>query len=120
VLKHRFIYYYFKGYEMFKYPLVRHLNDIPSDNKLGNLKAGTHKENMADIPRDVRSKAMTPERIEGFIERSRRLSNEQVVAILKERLTHKTPYYKLAEKYGVATMTIQRLCVGTSWKTLEG
>lgn len=120
VLKHRFIYYYFNGYEMFKHPLIRHLNDIPSDNRLSNLKAGSYKENMADIPKDVRSKAMTPERIQSFIERTRKLSDEQIISIRREREEDNVPYHKLASKYKVSTMTIQRLCVGVSWKNLEG
>lgn len=119
VLKHRFVYYFFCGYDMFKHQVVRHLNDKPYDNRLCNLKAGSHLENMRDIPKSVRSEAMTPERVAVFVDSSRKLSDNDIVEIRKERATEGTAYYKIAERYGVSTMTIQRLCVGTSWKNLE-
>lgn len=119
VLKHRFIYYYFKGYDMFRHQVIRHLNDIPADNRLCNLKAGSHKENMNDIPKHVRSDAMTPERIKAFVESSRKLTDEDIISIRKERSELNTPYYKMAERYGVSTMTIQRLCNNVSWKEVK-
>ena len=119
VLKHRFIYYYFCGSDMFKHQVVRHLNDIPHDNRLTNLKAGSHLENMRDIPKNVRSEAMTPERIKAFIERCRKLSDEDINEIRVKRREFKTPYYKLAKEYNVSTMTICRLCNGKSWANIK-
>lgn len=119
VLKHRFIYYYFKGCEMFDYPVIRHLNDIPDDNRLCNLKAGSHKENMNDIPRHVRSDAMTPDRVAAFVDISRKLTDTQIIEIRSKRHKYKTPYYKLASEYGISTMTIYRLCNGQSWKNIK-
>lgn len=118
VLKHRFIYYYFKGSEMFKHQVIRHLNDVPSDNRLCNLKAGSHKENMNDIPKHIRSEAMTPERVKAFVDLSRKLSDKDIIEIRKERSDLGTPYYKIAEKYGVSTMTVHRLCNGVSWNNI--
>lgn len=119
VLKHRFIYYFFKGYEMFKHQVVRHLNDKPDDNRLCNLKAGSHLENMQDIPHHVRSKAMTPDRVEAFIERTRKLTDSQIVEIRQRRKSTGEPYYKIAELFGVSTMTVCRLCNGISWKNVK-
>lgn len=119
VLKHRFVYYYFNGYEMFKHQVVRHLNDIPSDNRLTNLKAGSHKENMNDIPRHIRSDAMTPDRIKTFVDLSRKLSDTQITEIRRRRDKYNIPYYKLANEYGVSTMTIYRLCNGQAWKNIK-
>lgn len=119
VLKHRFIYYYFKGCEMFRHQVIRHLNDTPSDNRLCNLKAGSHKENMNDIPKHVRSSAMTPERVKAFVESSRKLTDEDICSIRKDRSELNTPYYKMADRYGVSTMTVYRLCNNISWKDIK-
>lgn len=36
------------------HPLLRHLNDVKTDNRVENLKWGTHRENMADAVRNGR------------------------------------------------------------------
>lgn len=119
VLKHRFVYYYFHRDEMFKHQVVRHLNDIPDDNRIENLAAGSYKENAGDISYEKRIASLPENHVKDFVERCRKLSDEQVREIRDIRESVGTPYYRIAEQYGISTMTVHRLCNGVSWNTIK-
>jgi hypothetical protein len=78
----------------------RHMNDIPGDNRLTNLRYGTRRQNMLDKIRNGRHT----------------LTYEQAEAI---RLAVKTAEHgdkkKLAEKYGVRQCTISDILAGRSY-----
>jgi hypothetical protein len=78
----------------------RHLNDIPDDNRLTNLRYGTRRQNMLDKIRNGRHT----------------LTYEQAEEI---RLAVKTAKHgdkkKLAEKYGVRQCTISDILAGRSY-----
>lgn len=117
ILSHRFIAYFFYGHKIFKHDLIRHLNDIPDDNRIDNLMYGSHQDNRDDIPR---SKISIPaiKHAHKLIERSRKLSDEDVREIRKIRATG-VPYYKIAPLFDVTTMTIYRACSKDSWKNVN-
>ena len=117
VLAHRFIAYYFFGEELFKHPLVRHLNDDPSDNRLCNLALGSHKDNRADIPKEKLS-LIAKTNAPALVERSRKLTNEDVLSMRKERELTKMSYKKLGDVYGVGAMTAYRTVNKQSWSNV--
>jgi hypothetical protein len=117
VLAHRFIAYYFYGKEIFNHDLVRHLNDIPYDNRVENLKPGSYKENRADIPKRILSenaKRNTP----GLIKRSRVLSDSDILEMRRLRGETNLSYAKLAGMFGVAAMTAYRAICKQSWRNV--
>jgi hypothetical protein len=114
VLAHRFIAYYFYGVNALLAECVRHLNDIPNDNRVCNLAYGTKKENRADIPKErlsIIGKAKAPM----LVERSRKLSDEDIRDLRNTRENTGVSYAKLAKTFKVSTMTAYRACVGQSW-----
>lgn len=118
VLKHRFIAYFFLGLTALQSELIRHLNDDPQDNRIENLKAGTYKENRADIPRE---KISGPAKIHAYklIERARKLTDKDIFEIRKIRETQKLPYYKIAPLFNISTMTAFRAANKISWSSLN-
>lgn len=120
VLKHRFIYYYFYGDKLFTKPLVRHLNDDPSDNRIENLEIGTPLDNRLDIPREKIISSIPQQQIDDLIERSRKLTDDDIIKIRNERESTGLSYAKIAEKYGIRAMTVYRACTRNSWKDIGG
>ena len=114
VLKHRFIAYYFLGPEVFNHRLVRHINDTPQDNRITNLKPGSPKENRADIPKSVLS-ANAKKHAHKFIEQSRKLTDQQILEMRKERHDTGASYAVMAKRYKIATMTAYRAISKQSW-----
>lgn len=118
VLIHRMVVYFFKGDELFQHRLVRHLNGDPTDNRIANLKLGNHSENRADIDPDV-IRRNSKKNAHLLVGRNRKLSDEDVIAMREVRRVNGTPYKKLAEIFGVTTMTAHRACAGKSWSNIE-
>lgn len=117
VLAHRFIMYYFYKEIIFTYPLVRHLNDIRYDNRLDNLALGTYHDNRADIPFDKKSNA-AKKSAPLLISRSRKLTDDDVIAIRYLRDTTTMSYKDIGNAYNVAAMTAYRAITKQSWSTL--
>ncbi len=117
VLQHRFVAYYFLGDDVFNWPLVRHKNDIPSDNRINNLALGTYKENRADIPTETLS-AIGKANVGGLIERSRKLSNFDIHALRAKRKFTGASYKKLGDLFGVTTMTAYRAINKQCWSNI--
>jgi len=117
VLKHRFISYFFYGEEVFRHDTVRHKNDLGSDNRLENLALGSFKENRADIPKEIIS-ANAKKHAYKLVERSRKLSDEDVTEIRKLRFENEMPYYKIADMFDISTMTAYRAANHQSWRDL--
>lgn len=116
-LQHRFVAYFFHGDEVFNHKCVRHLNDVPTDNRLCNLALGSYQDNSLDIPVEKRK-----ERSKGagvrITEQNRKLTNQQVIKIRQHRQQYHTPFSKLAKMYGVSTMTVYRAATGKSWSNI--
>lgn len=114
VLSHRFVAYCFFGEEVFKHELVRHLNDVPDDNRIENLKPGSYKDNRSDIPKEKLS-ANARANAHLLVERSRRLTDGDILLMRYLRETYQVPFAKLGECFRVASMTAYRACKGQSW-----
>lgn len=114
VLQHRFVYYYFHGDALFDDVLVRHLNDMPDDNRIENLRVGSYKENRADIPKEKLS-SLAKERAPLLVERSRKLSDKDILELRQTREKFNTPYAELANMFGVSAMTAYRCVKKESW-----
>lgn len=114
VLVHRFIAFGKFGTELFNHPLVRHINSDPSDNSPDNLALGTYKDNRADIPKEVLSKN-GKKNAHKLVARSRKLTDEQIRDIRNLRKEGNT-FADIANKYGVAVMTVHRAVKNKSWK----
>lgn len=117
VLVHRFVAYAFFGSEVFNHQLVRHLNGIPHDNSVENLMPGSSKENRADIPREI---LVNNGKRNAYIiiEKTRKLSDEQVKEMRNERQKNSTPYRWLAGMFGVTAMTAYRAVNKQSWSNV--
>jgi len=115
VLAHRFIAYYFYGDSVFMNECVRHLNDIPTDNRLCNLALGSKKDNRADIPREKLSK-IAKKNAHLLVERSRKLTDEDVLLMREVYSKTNKSYATVAEEFGVAPMTAYRAITKESWK----
>lgn len=88
----------------------RHLNDVPSDNRLENLCWGTRAENV----NDKRANNGLPV---GEKSGTCKLTEKQVLEIRKEY--GKTSLRKLGEKYGVSHTAIRRAALGIKWSYLS-
>jgi len=115
VLVHRFVAAYFLGEDALKAQCIRHLNDVPTDNRLDNLAPGSFKENRADIPRETLSR-IGKERAHLLVERCRVLTDKDVLGMRALRANQGLPYHKIASIYGVSTMTAYRAVTKQSWK----
>ena len=118
VLVHRFVAYCFYGERALAAEVVRHLNDVKTDNRFDNLCPGTYVQNRADIPAEVKSSG-AKKHAHLLVERSRKLSDEDVKLMRLVRETEKTPYAKLAKRFGVSTMTAHRAVSGESWGSVK-
>jgi len=105
---HRLVYETFKG----KIPegmVVRHLNDIPDDNRLENLTIGTQKENAEDYKRNGRSVVG-----EG---RWNSIFNEKDIRNIRNMHENKrTTYVEIAKKYNCSPSTIKLIVKRVNWK----
>ena len=117
VLWHRFVAYFFLGDEVFKHAVVRHLNDDPSDNRIENLKPGSFKENRNDIPKEKLS-AIAKEKAPKLVERSRKLTDLQVLEMRRLRQATGIAYNKIADLFSVTTMTAYRAVNKQCWSNV--
>lgn len=101
-LVHRVIYRTFIG-ELEKGKVIRHLNDVPTDNRVSNLKQGTQKENMYDALENNKLKS--------------KLTEEDVISIksLKGYQKRKT----VAKNFGVSESTVKGIWNDKTWRYLN-
>ncbi len=114
VLAHRFITYYFVGDELFNHQVVRHLNDVPNDNRWVNLALGSFKDNRGDIPKEkLRKIALV--NAPALVARSRKLQDCDIIRMRELRASEGVPYHKIADAYSITTMTAYRAINKQSW-----
>jgi len=108
-LVHRIIYEAFNG-EIKNDLMIRHINDLPDDNRLANLVPGTQSDNMQDAIRSGRF-AM------GVKNGQSKLGVEDVLFIRRMAgvLTHK----EMGEMFGVTRSTIGHVVRRSSWKHID-
>jgi hypothetical protein len=94
---------------------VRHLNDIPHDNRLCNLALGSKKDNRADIPKEKLSE-ISKKSAHLLVERSRKLTDDDIKLMREVYKTTNKSYATIAEEFGVAPMTAYRAITKQSWK----
>lgn len=101
-LVHRVIYRTFIG-ELEEGKVIRHLNDVPTDNRVSNLKQGTQKENMCDALKNNKLKS--------------KLTEEDVIRIksLKGYQKRKT----VAKNFGVSESTVKGIWNDKTWRYLN-
>lgn len=93
-----------------KYPIVRHLNDIPYDNEIDNLAWGTQRDNVMDAKRNGRTFTADPEIRE-------KVADSQRSPIWAVNLsTGEKKYFK---GQGVASR-ILNIAQANIWKVLNG
>lgn len=85
--------------------IARHLNDDPTDNRIGNLRWGSHRENSADAIRNGRL-------LHGEAKPGCRLATAQVRQILSDR----RPSRAVAADYGVSHTAVLRIRRGDRWR----
>lgn len=83
-----------------------HADDVPSNNRLGNLRWGTRSENRHDAVRN--------EKMRGGKQRGQALVRTQVREI-KRRLRAKVPVSRIARAYRVSRTTIKKIADGRLW-----
>lgn len=114
ILVHRFIAYCVFGEAALKAQVIRHLNDIRTDNRPTNLAPGTFIDNRADIPRSRLSEA-AKRGSHLLVDRSRKLTDVDIIEMRRIRAETGISFNKLAKQFGVATMTAHRAVTGASW-----
>lgn len=117
VLQHRFVAFFHFGFSVFANACVRHINDIPSDNRVENLCLGSYQDNARDIP-ETKRKQRSAGAAERIREQNRKLSDSQVIEMRNLRLSTDQPFKKIAEQFGVSTMTAYRAITGKAWNHL--
>ena len=106
VAVHRLVYETFIG-EIPKGMVIRHLNDNPEDNHIGNLAIGTHKDNMADAI----SNGIFPRGSKNGISK---LTEKDVKEIRDINKTYTQE--NIAKMYGVSRRTIGMILKNEIWK----
>lgn len=87
---------------------VRHLDGNPRNNRPDNLAWGTHIENHAD-------KLKHGTNPKGERNPMAKLTEQIVSEMREKRAKFGTPFYRIAEQYGVSTMTAYRAVNKQSW-----
>jgi len=87
----------------------RHIDGDKTNNSASNLCWGTSHENHLDM--DAHGTKLF-----GELNPMSKLSADLVDKIKELREETKMPYYKMAEIFGVSTMTVFRAATGRSWK----
>ena len=117
VLQHRFVAYCKFGAEIFNHACVRHLNDVPTDNRWENLELGSYQQNTQDMPPSKR-KARSVGAGDRIVEQNRKLTDKAIKEIRRLRAETSMPYKALAKAFGVTTMTAYRAVTHKSWSNV--
>lgn len=88
-----------------------HINGIPNDNRIENLRWCTRKENVQDSIKHGTKAACQRHG-------SAKLTNDQVKKIRQEYADGMTGY-ALAKKYNLARSAMHNIVIGRAWKTLD-
>lgn len=96
---------------------VLHRCDVRNCVNPDHLWLGTQIDNINDMVAKGRQRSGG---CIGEVNGGAKLTDELVQEIRRERHDQRTPYYKLAERLGVSTMTIYRACVGQAWAHIDG
>jgi hypothetical protein len=93
---------------------VRHLNNVSTDNSLANIGIGTHKQNMHDIPQNLRKQYSSKGSVAGA-KKLRKFNDEQIVLIRKMHISGMS-YNKLCKIFKCAKSTISYIITGKTYK----
>jgi hypothetical protein len=118
---HKFAAYCFYGEDIFKEGLVvRHLISDKQNVSKSNIALGTHKDNTADIPNEIRERVMNlaTEARRGIRGWSASFSDDEVREI-KRRLKNGEFGTTIAKEYGVSKSTIYEIKYGRSYADVE-
>lgn len=109
ILVHRLVYEVFNG-EIPDGLVVRHINDVPNDNRLINLKLGTQKDNMSD--------AM----INGIFPLGEKNGQSKLTAEQVKLIKVMSPFKsqaQLGREFNVSRKTIAAILEGRTWKHVK-
>jgi hypothetical protein len=93
---------------------ILHKCDTPPCVNPEHLWIGTQIDNINDMVQKGRQQTGGGYSV-GELHPCAKLTEADVLAMRAERLNDKTPYYVLAQKFGVTTMTAHRVCKGQLW-----
>jgi len=97
--------------------VVRHLNDVKTDNRVVNLLRGTHSDNMNDAIRNGKSKP--PPACRGEEHPNAKLKASQVQEIRRLHAAGQMSERKLARKFDVSRTTIRLIITRQTWTNVE-
>lgn len=101
---------------------IRHLNNIPNDNRGENIAYGTRCQNILDIPSDVRSQlgiARTRHRV-GKPNCNRKLSDDDIRTIRRRSTAEKRGIIsRLAKEYDVSHSRISYIARGLAYESVR-
>ena len=96
---HRLQAYFSYGESMFKKGIVvRHLDDIPTNNKKNNIAIGSHSENSMDIPDHIRKSTSKK-----ASDAARLVNKKYDYKSIKKDRSKGMSYKQLMEKYGISS-----------------
>jgi hypothetical protein len=96
---------------------VLHSDHDRSNNRLSNLRYGTHQDNMDDLASSGRRKSNAPK---GVNHPRARLTEREVRKIRKRLAEGQTTQVDLGKKFGVSFRTINDIKCGRTWAHLMG
>lgn len=109
---HRLAAFCFHGSEMFEEGIeVRHLDADVENVKISNIKLGTHKENVLDVP-DERRRTMHLKRSYESYDSLRDLDEKQVLHVVNSLKNTKKTYKEIGEDVGTPGYTVGRINKG--------
>jgi hypothetical protein len=116
---HRLIGYLKYGDKIFdKFLVIRHLNNIKTDNSWDNLILGTHQENSMDVPSDERLRAAKHASTFGCAA-TKKLTDEQAISLVKKYKQGFTNSNLMAE-YNISSATVSGIIKGRLYSDITG